>query len=295
MNSSFRNQLSDKLEKMHMKAMSFYNSGNYDAALKVWQNIKNIDPGFKSIDRYIVVSTQKLKSSESAPRSSTFRMQRDLMAKNGAGPRKRVFHPGVIHSDEHTRLRHRHIALLVVIFAISMLYLSVRNNRTYMIVLNTQTHNLDCFQGSFFPYGWQKFMELEIGIEHDWVSYVENRDVIRKLERGVAVRSRDAFDEQIIELFITLGDEAARQMTERAQQSAIYYYNRVYDASYQDRVVNKIIDSFVNLARIKIQAEDYRLAERYLQNAGRFKKQTPELLMVQKELENARNTGQRYF
>jgi tetratricopeptide (TPR) repeat protein len=285
----------EKLNELYKKAMSLHNRGDYESALKIWNTIKKSDSKFEGIDRCIFVTSQKINQSKSVTNSSAYRTQRNLMTQDGRGPRKRVFQPFSTHVSKPAKIRHRHIVLILLVVFLGLFYLSARNNRTHMIVLNPKTNNLDFYQGNFFPYGWQKSMELEIGIEHDWVAYVENREIIQNLQKGVIVRSRDSLNELIIDTFMTLGDESARQMTERAQQSAIYYYRRVYDASFEDRVVEKIVKSFVNLARIKIIAEDYRLAERYLESANRYDNDAPDLLMVQKELENARKGDDYYF
>ncbi len=162
--------------------------------------------------------------------------------------------------------------------------LSIRNNRSYLIQLNPQTYKLECYQGSFFPVGWRKTLVLDVGIETDWVKYVEEQDIIRKLLRGITTHSVNRFNEQIVSIFVMLGDESLTQMTERGQQSAIYYYKRVVEARFADLVTDKIIRAFLNCAKIKMATKDYEGAQSYLDSARDYDQNNPELLIIQREL-----------
>lgn len=275
-------------------AGAMYQDGEYDAALKIWIRIKEQNPGFPNIDKWILLASRHSRHPSPAPTDispSVYRTQRNLLAQSGQGSRNRIFQPRTSHVRLKKGLRHRHIFMILLIVSLIIILFSVRNSRSFLIQLNPKTARLECYQGSFFPYGWQKIMELEIGIEQDWMGYVENKELIRSLRKGVTVHNEDDFNNQIIQIFLNLGDESFLQMTERGQQSAIYYYKRVFDADFETLVVDKIVKAFINLARIMIVSNDYAAAQKYLDKARDYNYPDADIFIVQKSLDAARESG----
>jgi hypothetical protein len=286
------------LMHLHTMARAMYQDREYDAALKIWIRIKEQKPGFQNVDKWILLASQHSSHSKPAQEGagpSVYRTQRNLLAQSGQGSRNRVFQPRASHVRLKKGLRHRHIFMLLLIVFLIIILFSLRNSRSFLIQLNPRTANLECYQGNFFPYGWQKIMELEIGIEQDWMDYVENKELIRSLRKGVTVHNEEDFNDQIIEIFLNLGDESFRQMTERGQQSAIYYYKRVFDADFEHLVVDKIVKAFINLARIMIVSNDFGAAQKYLDRARDYNYPDSELFTVQKSLDAARESGRLFY
>ena len=287
-----------KLERMHEMALAMYRTGEYHAALKIWRRLQDQKSDFPDIDKWLDRVTQAIQAEirgKPSPDPSVFRTQREIMVNNGQGPRRHIFHPRKSHVQLNKGIRHRHIVSIFLIILLAILLLSIRNNRSYMLILNPISKKLDCYQGNFFPLGWQKTLELSIGIENDWILDVKNQEIIRELYKGIVVHSVDRFNEQIVEIFMTLGDESLRQMNERSQQSAIYYYKRISSAQFEERVMDKIVRAFINLAFIEIAAKDYESAQNYLDSAREYNQNDPDIILTQRELDTAVKADNSYF
>lgn len=282
-----------KKKQMNDMAMAMYRSGDFLTAQKIWLRLNEQDPDYPGIGEWldrVNLALKKRAGDRPKPDPSVFRTQRDLLANLGQSPRRQIFRPKTSHVQLEKGIRHRHIVGIFAVAFLAILLLSIRNNRTYLLQLNQRTSRLECYQGNFFPVGWKKTLDLEIGIESDWIKYVENRAIIRKLEQGVRVRSVKAFDHSIIDIFMTLGDESLRQMTERGQQSAIYYFKRVADAASEIDVTDRIVRAFVNLSLIKIASRDFESAQRYLNSAREYNAADPGIALVQRDLTLAKKS-----
>ncbi|MGB3976856.1 MAG: hypothetical protein WBM02_10710 [bacterium] len=298
MNNSDKTLLDDKLMRLHAMAEAMYNDGEYAAALKIWSRIKAQNPNFTKIDSRILLASQKVAQTKKSPNKTApaaYHAQRNLFVENGQSRQHHVFQPRYSGVKLKKGLRHRHVFLLMLIVSLVLVLLSFRNHRSFLIIVNPKTAKLDCYQGDFFPFGQRKIMELDAGIELDWVDYVENKDLIRLLKKGITVYNQDQFNNRIIEIFMNLGDESLHQMTERGQQSAIYYYKRVFDADFEHLVVEKIVKAFVNLARIKIVSRDFTAAQRYLDSAANFNYPIEDIFTVQQDLNVAKGSDRRYL
>lgn len=288
----------DKLMRLHSMAVAMFNEGEHAAALKIWSHIKAQNPNFAKIDNWILKASQKMpgtkKTSAKTP-PSPYRTQRNLLIENGQSIRSHTFQPRYSGVKLKKGLRHRHVFLLILIVTFLLVLFSFRNHRSFLIIVNPKTNKLDCYQGDFFPFGQQKIMEMDVGIELDWIDYVENKDLIRSLKKGVTVQSQEQFNNRFIEIFMNLGDESLRQMTERGQQSAIYYYKRVFDADFEDLVVEKIVEAFINLARIKMVSKDFSAAQKYLDSASNFNYRPEDIFIVQEDLDAARRDDRSYL
>ena len=280
MNSAETPVNSQKNERMHQLALSMYRTGELSAALKIWKRLKENDPNFPDIDRWInQASKPPYPASRTKPETdpTVFRTQRDLMSQYGNTPRMRAFVPKTGYSTAIKRFRHRNIVFAFLIAMLFGTFLSVRNNRSYMIQLNPVSKQLDCYQGMFFPFGWQKVRELEIGIDSNWTTLFKEKKLINRLKRGVRVNTVQKFDELIIEVFMGLGDQALMQMTIRSQQSAIYYFKQIEAAHFRGKVNKKIAQAFINLTRMKIEDGDQVDARFYFQEARSYDSSNPEL------------------
>lgn len=298
MNASLGTETDKKLNRMHTMALGLYRGGDHHSALKIWRRIQETKSDFPEIEKWIDNANRMLQAQipqKNVPSPSVFREQRDIMAHHGQGPRRRVFHPKTSHVRLKNSVRHRHVFYVFLILVFSIVLLSVRNNRSYLIMLNPVTHKLDCFQGNFFPVGWQRTLELEVGIESDWVKYVGDQDIISRLKKGIKTRSAKRFDEILIEVFMTLGDESLVQMTERGQQSAVYYYRRISEARYSEQVSQKIVRAFINLVRIKITEKDYENARKYLKLAHEHGIPDAGLMDLHREIEAAQQSISRLY
>ncbi|MBN1878497.1 hypothetical protein JW823_00120 [bacterium] len=285
---------SQKNQRLHEMALAMYRTGDLHAAQKIWRRLQEQDPGFPDIDKWLEKVNQALKRSipnRQQPDPSVFRTQRELMANHGQGPRRRVFHPQKSHIQLEKGIRHRHIVAIFMIIILLILLLSIRNNRSFLIQLNPKTNALVCYQGNFFPVGWQKTLDIDVGIEPDWINYVDDQAIIKDLQKGIIVHSLKKFDERIIDVFMTLGDESLLQMTERGQQSAIYYFKRISSARYETLVREKIAKAFLNLFQITMISRDYEAAARYLDSSKKYVPSNPELIPAQQQLTDALQTS----
>ncbi|MBN1296179.1 tetratricopeptide repeat protein [bacterium] len=304
-----------KYPRMHQLALTMYRNGDIGAAFKIWQRLKEQCPDFPEIDKWLqrvsnpVVrangpenrtqqpvgpagssesrtdpSESRTDPSESRTDPSVFRMQRDLMGWYGASPRKHTFRPRSSGLPMIRRFRDRNVVYTFLILSVLVLFLSVRNNRSYMLRLNPDTHGVDCYQGNFFPLGWQKTAEIDVGIHPDWHMRFKDRHLIRTLQSGIRVRSLTALDGLVIDLYMTLGDEMLQQMTVLSQQSAIFYYKRIENARYRDRVAAKIAHAFANLARMYLHDGDYNEARRCLASAQSYDPANPDVLALVQEI-----------
>jgi len=287
MNSGEEKKPEQKFERLHQLALAMYRNKDFSAALKIWRRLKERNPDFPDIDKWIDYASRAIQpETRSKPKTdpSVFRTQRELMSEYGTSARKRQFRPKPSSVPMKRRLRHRNVVYISLIFLLLYTLLSFRNNRTYMVKLNVVSYNLDCFQGLFFPVGWERTMELEIGIDSNWTDIFTDQKLIKKLSKGITVHSLKSFDDLIIEVFMDLGNEALRKMTVRSQQSAIFYFKKVESAHFKDLVSTKIALAFIHLSNMSADSGDFDEAGEYYREARKYDHTHPDLFKLSDRL-----------
>lgn len=287
MSSAQSGDVENKFERMHQLALTMYRSGDSGAALKIWRRIQEKSPDFPDIGKWIQRAARP-PYPPSTPKQQTdptvFRTQRELMSNYGHTARRRQFRPKIGVDGMNPRFRHRNIVYLMLVLGVLCIFLSIRNNRSYHVVLNPVTSRLDCYQGLFFPFGNQLTNELEVGIDRDWTDIFQENADLERLRRGITVHSTKSFDQLMIEVYMNLGNEALKQVQNRSQQSAIYYFKRIEAASFREMVKTKIAEAFLNLAELSITSGDMENATLYYQSARGYDHSHPRLFDVQERI-----------
>ncbi|MCD4653347.1 tetratricopeptide repeat protein [bacterium] len=292
MNSVEGTDTGQKFERMHQLALTMYRSKDLSAALKIWRRIKEKKPDFPDIDKWIShASKPPYPPTATKPQTdpTVFRTQRELISQFGNSSRRRPFRPKSLSTPMKPRLRHRNFVYVFLVLLLLYTVVSFRNNRAYMVQLIPNTTHLTCYQGVFFPLGWQKTMELEIGIENNWTQMFTDKKLINRLKHGISVHSLKEFDKLVIDVYMALGDESVKQMTIRSQQSAIYYFKKIESSDFRSLVSTKIAMAFINLADMKADDGDLDDAREYYQTARKYDHTHPALFELSERLKVSTN------
>jgi len=240
----------DKYERLHQLALSLQSSGNHESALRCWNKIKSENPGFPEINNLVSIASEATLNDGAGNKSispSVYRTQKRII--DHFNQRKSTsfqFHPIRDHKPRRRILRHRHIAFLLLIGFCLFLVSSLRNKRAYLLVLEPDTGIVQCYQGTFFPYGWQRPEDINIGLEPGWETSVSDENLRRDLVSGMRLEGAEEFDETLIKLFQHLGQNALKKHDIDSQRKAIYYFKQIEKADFTELIAWDIATAWQN-------------------------------------------------
>jgi len=279
-----------KFELLHQIALTLFQDGDTISALRCWKKIKVESPEFPNIDRWIetaISKDQQNKSSNSAQVDrSVFRKQLEIAEKRGNPvPSQSRFHPYRRDGFKIPRIRHRYIALLLLLGGITCFTLSIKNKQTYKLVLTPNTGKVTCYQGTFFIYGWEKADNLSIGLQQGWEEDLEDLKLKNSLLSGITLFGETELDETLIKFYKMLGQKALQRNSIENQMEAIYYFSQIVKAGYRDKIAWDMATAYYNLADIHFQnLKDYTSARKFLASAREYVNNYPGINNLQKKL-----------
>jgi tetratricopeptide (TPR) repeat protein len=279
----------DKNERLHQIALSLFRNNDNESALKCWKRIIKDDPDFPDIDRWIESARKRIHQSFADPEESNrrrmFRSQMTLAEHYGYKlSNKTRFQIRSIDAMPMKRIRHRHIAYLLMIGFFIFLWGSARNFRTFLLVHNHESGDLLCYKGTFFPYGWELEDELTVGLTEGWENDLGNPSLTRALFEGIKIHGIKALDNKIIEIYKALGSSALATHTIEKQELAIYYFSRIEKARYGNQVSADLASAYFNLAGLHSELQDKTNALKYLSTAKKYKPTYPGLKNLHTEI-----------
>ena len=286
-----------KHERLHLLAVSLFKSKDYRSALECWSRIKKENPEFPGLSKWILKASQETISEantksqvhqDNRNRQKTFKTRMETAERYGNKlPHKMRFHPIRIRALPKRRIRHRHIAFIMLLIVFLVLALSILNKSRYLLLLNPENGHLVCMQGTFFPYGWEKNTHFLIGLRKGWEEDIDNPVLKKTLIRGIKIYSQNQLDAKIISLFTILGERSLEKMTIQNQMEAIYYFKRIENAGFLDKVRWQIATAFYNLAKLYIEKEnDFRSAMEYTEKARDYSPTYPGIDDLQSKIRN---------
>lgn len=247
-----------KHRRLHQIALSLHREGDNNSALRCWKKIRLENPDYPGIDKWIAVAASAFldekKSNNKHVSPSVYRKQKEIMDSYSARRSTSFrFRPKPAQNGRPRVLRHRHIAYLFIVFMLLFVILSLKNKRSCLLILQPDTGILTCYQGTFFPYGWEKGDEISVGLQPGWESDLEDEDTRIGLLTGIKLKGGVEFDNLLIDLYQKLGHHALKQHTIQRQREAIYYFKKIEEANFHEVIRWELGTAYYNLASLYLE------------------------------------------
>ena len=289
------NYQTEKYHRLHKLAMSLYENGQFKPALNCWLKIQIEAPQYPNLNYWINQTRKKMEDTSEDVNSrkalrSAYKMQLEIAERYGhriaAKHRFRVKpHPPKV--SILRRIKHRYIALVLIIFGLLVTWASVRNMRHFLIVLEPRSGKLMVYQGMFFPYGWDQLDSLNIGLIPGWEEELESNDLKVKLRSGMRIHGSSNLDSTILDLYRRLGHNALKKQSVEKQQEAIYYFSRIEKANFSQKVAWDMASAYFNLASLHLKKNrDPQSAQKFLSNVTRYVPNYPGIDTLKSQIES---------
>ncbi len=268
--------LNSKHLRLHQIALSLHRDGDNNSALRCWKKIRTENPGYPGIDKWIAAASsaffeeEKTRNTPVSP--SVFKTQKDIMDQHSSRRSTSFrFRPKPVQSGRTRIIRHRHVAYIFLVFMLLFVILSLQNKRSCLLVLQPETGVLYCYQGTFFPYGWEKSDEISVGLQPGWESDLEDEKTQFSLLKGIKLKGGNEFDELLIDLYQKLGQHALKQRTIEHQREAIYYFKKIEEANFHEIIRWDLGTAYFNLASLYLEVRrDPDTALEHLQQVKKY-------------------------
>lgn len=162
-------------------------------------------------------------------------------------------------------LRHRYIAMGLLLFFALFVIASINNRLTLTLVLKPDTGLINCYQGALFPFGREKVDEFAIGLEPGWETLISDTSIRDHLLSGINLRDPKQIDPILTRVLIQLGQHALNQPTIEKQREALYYLQKVEALGNTEDLRKELAAAYFNLAALTFETQgDVLNARRYL-------------------------------